>query len=226
MRLETDSSRATLAGVLSQKFKDGWHPIAFYSRNLTMKLNGIIRPTTTKWWQLLWVLNIWHHCLDGTTNITVYTHHHNSKDFISYTRLNKRQTCWPISFYSMNFTFSLKRSIEPRRWSIRFSATKPSSWDIKVDSSKAWYAASSEWVFSACVKGNRISFLAYRTPPCGKGWMDDVARRNFEIGMWSLFSWSRRWWLSALAAEEQYLPWLGRATSFNLRIFASLIVYG
>jgi hypothetical protein len=48
MRLETDSSRATLAGVLSQKFKDGWHPIAFYSRNLTMKLNGIIRPTTTK----------------------------------------------------------------------------------------------------------------------------------------------------------------------------------
>ena len=32
LRLETDASKYTLGGILSQLFEDRWHPIAFYSR--------------------------------------------------------------------------------------------------------------------------------------------------------------------------------------------------
>jgi len=32
IRLETDASNAALAGILSQLFEDGWHPIAFFSQ--------------------------------------------------------------------------------------------------------------------------------------------------------------------------------------------------
>lgn len=35
LRLEEDSCHAALAGVLSQRHEDGWHPIAFYSRKFT-----------------------------------------------------------------------------------------------------------------------------------------------------------------------------------------------
>jgi reverse transcriptase-like protein len=113
MRVETDSSRAALAGVLSQQFEDGWHPIAFYSR----KFNE------TEWHYPIYdkemmavVMSFehWRHYLDGATDIAVYTDHQNLKDFMSQTRLNGRQTRWLIKLLPYDFRiFYRKGTLNP-----------------------------------------------------------------------------------------------------------------
>src|SRR5436190_14759444 len=35
LRMETDASGTACAGILSQKWKDGWHPIAYFSRKFS-----------------------------------------------------------------------------------------------------------------------------------------------------------------------------------------------
>ena len=34
-KIETDASDGTIAGVMSQQFEDGWHPIAYWSKTMT-----------------------------------------------------------------------------------------------------------------------------------------------------------------------------------------------
>jgi hypothetical protein len=113
IRIETDASSAALAGVLSQKFEDGWHPIAFYSQ----KFNN------TEWHYPIYdkemmavVMSFqhWRHYLDGATNIAVYTDHQNLKDFMSQTRLNGCQTRWLIKLLPYDFhIFYRKGALNP-----------------------------------------------------------------------------------------------------------------
>ena len=96
-----------------------------------LKLNGIARSTTRKWWQSLWVLNFehWRHCLDGAINITVYTDHHNSKFFMFHTRSNVRLA--GQQNITLGTSYFIEKEPWTHGWSIRFSATRPSNRDIK-----------------------------------------------------------------------------------------------
>jgi RNase H-like domain found in reverse transcriptase len=78
IRLEMDASQWALAGVLSQRFDDGWHPIAFCSR----KFNGAEQyyPIYDKeMMAVVFSFDHWRHYLDGATDIEVFTDHQNLK---------------------------------------------------------------------------------------------------------------------------------------------------
>jgi hypothetical protein len=100
--LEADAYHAALAGILSQRYEDGWHPIAFYSRKFT----------PTEWhypiydkemMAIVMSFEHWHHYLDGASNVEVFSDHQNLKSFMSQTRLNGRQTRWLVKFLSYDF---------------------------------------------------------------------------------------------------------------------------
>jgi hypothetical protein len=96
-------------------------------------------------------------------------------------------------FLPYDFHIFIEKEHLTRRWSIRFSATRSSSWDMKSWFLKTWYATSSEWVSRACVKGNTISFLTRHAPvTLDKGWIYNAARREVEarreVGMWPMFA--------------------------------------
>ena len=113
IRLETDASNAALAGILSQLFEDGWHPIAFFSLKFTeterhypiydKEMMGIVKS-----------FDHWRHYLDGAADVEVYTDHQNLKDFMSQTRLNGRQTRWLIKLLPYDFhLFYRKGTLNP-----------------------------------------------------------------------------------------------------------------
>jgi hypothetical protein len=71
LRLETDASQFALAGILSQQFDDGWHPIAYHSQKF--KGAEIHYPVYDK--ELMAIVasfSHWRHYLEGTTDIEVY----------------------------------------------------------------------------------------------------------------------------------------------------------
>lgn len=123
------------------------------------------------------VMNFEHHLLDGATNITVLTDHQTLKGCLT-PNLNERQTHLLISFHPTIFTFSLKRSIDDPFDGDQsdHSTGMPGKLDIRlqVNLGKS---------FSCLCE---ISFLACLAPPgpWGKECIDDVARRELEIGMW------------------------------------------
>jgi len=112
-RLETDASRAALAGVLSQRHKDGWHPIAFFSRKFSDSEWNY--PIYDK--EMLAIVKSfehWRHYLDGAIGTEVYSDHQNLKDFMSQTRLNGRQTRWLIKLLPYDFRlFYRKGTLNP-----------------------------------------------------------------------------------------------------------------
>jgi hypothetical protein len=90
LRVETDASGAAYAGILSQKWEDGWHPIAYFSR----KFNGpeLNYPIYDK--ELMAIVmsfQQWRHYLEGSPEVEVWSDHENLKRFMSQTTLNGRQ---------------------------------------------------------------------------------------------------------------------------------------
>ena len=82
LRLETDACHAALAGVLSQCYEDGWHPIAFYSWKFT----------PTEWhypiydkemMAIVMSFEHWRYYLDGALDVEVISDHQNLKGFMS-----------------------------------------------------------------------------------------------------------------------------------------------
>ena len=112
-RLEADASRAALAGVLSQRHEDGWHPIAFFSRKFSNSEWNY--PIYDK--EMLAIVKSfehWRHYLDGAKGTEVYSDHQNLKDFMSQTKLNGRQTRWLIKLLPYDFRlFYRKGTLNP-----------------------------------------------------------------------------------------------------------------
>jgi hypothetical protein len=113
LRLEADACYAALAGVLSQHYEDGWHPIAFYSQKFT----------PTEWhypiydkemMAIVMSFGHWHHYLDGASGVKVFSDHQNLRSFMSQTRLNGRQTHWLIKLLPYDFQiFYQKGALNP-----------------------------------------------------------------------------------------------------------------
>lgn len=102
--LETDASDFAISGIVSQKFTDGVHPIAFFSRKLQpAELNY---DTHDK--ELLAIIDsmsAFRHFLQGNTPFDVFTDHRNLQYFTTTKPLNRRQVRW--SHFLVDFNFLL-----------------------------------------------------------------------------------------------------------------------
>ena len=103
LRMETDVSGTACVGILSQKWKDGWHPIAYFSRKFSgPELNY---PIYDK--ELLAIIlgfRQWRHYLEGASEIEVWSDHQNLKQFMSQTMLNGHQAHWLLQLAPYDFT--------------------------------------------------------------------------------------------------------------------------
>ena len=108
MRLEADASSTACAGILSLKWEDGWHPIAYCSK----KFSGseVHYPIYDKeLLAIVWSFKQWRHYLEGATNIEVWSDHENLKRFMSQTSLNGRQARWLIHLAPYDFTIHYRK---------------------------------------------------------------------------------------------------------------------
>lgn len=101
--LETDASDFAIAGILSQTFNDGTHPIAMYSRKL--RDAEVNYDTHNK--ELLAIieaLQAWRHWLLGTSSpFHIITDHKNLEYFTTTKMLNRRQVRWSQLLADYNF---------------------------------------------------------------------------------------------------------------------------
>jgi hypothetical protein len=82
--LETDASEIAFAGILSQHFGDGWHPITFFSRKFNRP--EMSYPIYDKELMVI-VMSFrhWRHYLEGATETEVISDHENLKRFMTQT---------------------------------------------------------------------------------------------------------------------------------------------
>ena len=110
LRLETDASQWALAGIISQPFKDQWHPIAFFSRRFTeAEINYQIYDKEML--AIVASFDHWRHYLDGAIDTEVYTDHQNLKKFMEQTQLNGRQTRWLIKLLPYDFRIFYRKGL-------------------------------------------------------------------------------------------------------------------
>ena len=102
LRLETDASDFAMAGILSQKHDQNWHPMAYFSRGFSPAENNY--PTYDK--EMLAIVmsfKQWRHYLDGAPEIEVWSDHENLKDFMAQTVINGRQARWLLFLAPYDF---------------------------------------------------------------------------------------------------------------------------
>ena len=106
IRLETDASTRALSGILSQRFEEHWHPIAFYSR----QFKGPELNYGTPDQEMLAIVEAfkhWRHYLEGSEYpVEVLTDHHNLQAFMKQPRLNGRQARW--CYYLTPYDFTIR----------------------------------------------------------------------------------------------------------------------
>jgi len=108
IRLETDASSTACAGILSLKWEDGWHPLAYCSK----KFSGaeIHYPIHDKeLLAIVWSFKQWRHYLEGAPGIEVWSDHENLKRFMSQSALNGRQARWLIQLAPHDFTIHYRK---------------------------------------------------------------------------------------------------------------------
>src|SRR5436189_4084606 len=113
LHMETDASGTACAGILSQKWKDRWHPIAYFSRKFSgPELNY---PIYDK--ELLAIVlgfHQWRHYLEEASEIEVWSDHQNLKQFMTQTILNGRQARWLLQLAPYDFTIHYRKgSLNP-----------------------------------------------------------------------------------------------------------------
>ena len=93
VRLETDASDLAIGACLSQEYDGKWHPVAFYSRKMSLaEQNYDIHDK-----ELLAIVSAfghWRTYLEGAPKTDVYTDHKNLLYFTTTKELNRRQTRW------------------------------------------------------------------------------------------------------------------------------------
>ena len=106
--IEANSSDAATGAVLSQQTspENGgkWHPIAFFSKSLSMvKQNDEIHDKEML--AIIQALEEWQHYLEGTLcQFEIWTDHKNLKYFRTCKKLNQRQAQWSLHLSQFDFT--------------------------------------------------------------------------------------------------------------------------
>jgi hypothetical protein len=108
MRVETDELSTACAGMLSLKWEDGWHPIAYCSRKFTG--SEVHYPIYDKeLLAIVWSFKQWRHYLERAANIEVWSDYKNLKQFMVQPRLNGRQARWLIHLAPYDFTVHYRK---------------------------------------------------------------------------------------------------------------------
>ena len=80
--METDASGTAYAGILSQLWEDGWHPIAYFSRKFSgPELNYPVYDKELM--AIVMGFRQWRHYLEGAIEIEVWSNHENLKLFMN-----------------------------------------------------------------------------------------------------------------------------------------------
>jgi transposase InsO family protein len=113
LRMETDASGTAYAGILSQQWENGWHPIAYFSRKFSgPELNYPIYDKELM--AIVMGFRQWRHYLEGAPQIEVWSDHENLKQFMNQTVLNGRQARWLIQLAPYDFTIHYRKgSLNP-----------------------------------------------------------------------------------------------------------------
>lgn len=105
-RIETDASKLAMGGVFSQKHDDGWHPVAFFSRQFKGPETCYSTPDQ-EMLAIVQCFKTWRHYVEGSKfPIEVITDHKNLQGFMKQPRLNGRQARW--CFFLTPFDFTIK----------------------------------------------------------------------------------------------------------------------
>jgi hypothetical protein len=108
--METDASSTACAGILSLKWEDGWHPIAYCSKKFTGP--EIHYPIYDKeLFAIVWSFKQWRHYLEGAPGIEVWSDHENLKQFMAQPQLNGRQARWLIKLAPYDFTIHYRKGV-------------------------------------------------------------------------------------------------------------------
>jgi len=104
LRLETDASQFTVAGILSQLFDVEWHPIAFWSQKL-IPAECNYETYDQELLAIMEAFKHWRHYFDGAAHaVQVLTDHNNLKGFMKIKQLNGRQARWATFLAAFDFT--------------------------------------------------------------------------------------------------------------------------
>ena len=99
--LETDTSDGVVAGILTQCWVDGWHPITFYSKSMSgAEWNYEIYDKEML--AIICTLQEWYTELEGlqiNEHFQILTDHQSLEYFMMTKKLNARQARW-VEFLS------------------------------------------------------------------------------------------------------------------------------
>ena len=109
----TDASQVGIAGMLSQEFEDGEHPVAYTSRKLT----GVEKNYTVYEQEMLAVVHccaIWRCYVENMTETVIRTDHHSLKFLLTYsaTPANRRIARWIQKLQGLNLRIEHRRGID------------------------------------------------------------------------------------------------------------------
>ena len=80
--MESDTSSGTLVGILSLKWEDGWHPVAYCSKKFSRA--KVYYPIYDKeLFAIVRSFKKWRHYLKGAPRIEVWLDHENLSRFIA-----------------------------------------------------------------------------------------------------------------------------------------------
>jgi len=107
-RLECNASNYATGAVLSQQYKENWHPVTFQSKSFNeternyeihdKELAAIIRA-----------LEEWRHHLEGQgLTMEIWTDHKNLEYFMKAQNLTRRQARWALFLSRFDFTLHHK----------------------------------------------------------------------------------------------------------------------
>jgi len=107
-RLECDTSNYTTGAVLSQQYKENWHPVAFQSKSFN-KTERNYEIHDKELAAIIRALEEWRHHLEGQgLTMEIWTDHKNLEYFMKAQNLTRRQARWALFLSRFDFTLHHK----------------------------------------------------------------------------------------------------------------------
>lgn len=103
IRVETDASGFGMAGILSQLYKEVWHPVAFWSKKFTPAERNYA-TSDQELYAIVWSFKHWRQYLEGSRyRVEVLSDHNNLKLFMQQPKINGRQARWCLYLTPFDF---------------------------------------------------------------------------------------------------------------------------
>lgn len=112
--LETDASNFAMGAILSQRFDDGWHPIAYWSRSFSpAEFNYDTHDKELL--AFIEAFRVWRHYLFSLQGLVCRSDHKNLEAFMTTKELSGRQLRWSIFLSQFDFTIVFQAGLQNGR---------------------------------------------------------------------------------------------------------------